>query len=72
MGAAVTINELIEAEADFVRLRLQKTATTPTGIGGSVNGGVLATMIDMAGVAAVFTKLVEGASPEGYKVGCHP
>ena len=57
--------KLIEAEADFVRLRLQKTATTPTGIGGSVNGGVLATMIDMAGVAAVFTKLVEGAQPAG-------
>lgn len=57
--------KLVEAMPDFVRLRLEKTATTPAGIGGSVNGGVLATMIDMAGVAAVFTEIRQGSQPAG-------
>ena len=57
--------KLVEATPDFVRRRLDKTATTPAGICGSVNGGVLATMIDMAGVAAVFTKIHEGSQPAG-------
>lgn len=56
---------LVETRADFARLRLTKTATTPTGIGGSVNGGVLATMVDMAAVPAVFTNLQEGSQPAG-------
>ena len=56
---------LVRAEVDFVQLRLQKTSTTPWGIGGSVNGGVLATMIDMAGVAAVFTQEPRGSEPAG-------
>ena len=57
--------KLVETKPDFVRLRLEKTATTPAGIGGSVNGGVLATMIDMAGVAPGFTKIAEGSQPPG-------
>ena len=36
---------LAEVKPDYGRLRLFKTKTTPTGIGGSVNGGVLATMV---------------------------
>ena len=56
---------LVEAKPDCVRLRLVKTQTTPTGIGGSVNGGVIATMVDMAAVAAVFSNLADGAVPAG-------
>lgn len=56
----------LEERADgFARLRLRKTADTPTGIGGSVNGGVIATMIDMATIPAVFTGLPEGSVPAG-------
>ena len=47
-----------EVADDFARLRLNVTDNTPTGIGGSVNGGVLATVVDMAAVAAVFLSLI--------------
>ena len=57
--------KLVEYKPDYARLRLIKTATTPTGIGGSVNGGVIATMIDMAAVPAVFTQMREGSLPAG-------
>jgi uncharacterized protein (TIGR00369 family) len=50
---------------DYACLRLTVTETTPTGIGGSVNGGVLATMVDMAAVAAVFSKALPGSVPAG-------
>lgn len=56
---------LAEWRQDFARLRLRRTASTPTGIGDGVNGGVIATMVDMAAVAAVFTDLREGATPAG-------
>lgn len=54
-----------ETKADYARLRLEKTETTPTGIGGSVNGGVIATMIDMAAVCAVFSNLRDDDTPAG-------
>jgi len=54
-----------EVAPDAARLRLTVTDTTPTGIGGSVNGGVLATMVDMAAVAAVFSKMLPGSLPAG-------
>ena len=53
------------AERDRVTLRLHWNEKTPTGIGGSVNGGVLATMVDMAAVAAVFTHIPDGVLPAG-------
>ena len=53
------------AEKNRVTLRLHRNEETPTGIGGSVNGGVLATMVDMAAVAAVFTDVPENAMPAG-------
>ena len=53
------------AERDRVTLRLHRNEETPTGIGGSVNGGVLATMVDMAAVAAVFTHIPDGVLPAG-------
>ena len=54
-----------ETSADHAHLRLEKTETTPTGIGGSVNGGVISTMVDMAAVVAVFTNLRESDVPAG-------
>jgi len=56
---------LRETRPDYARLRLTITEDTPTGIGGSVNGGVLATMVDMAAIPAVFTGLQEGHQPAG-------
>ena len=54
-----------EQRKDFGRLRLQRTESTPTGIGGSVNGGVIATMIDMATIVAVFSELSDTTVPAG-------
>ena len=56
---------LAEVKPDYGRLRLLKTETTPTGIGGSVNGGVLATMVDMAAIVAIFSKAFPGTEPAG-------
>lgn len=56
---------LAEVKPDYGRLRLLKTETTPTGIGGSVNGGVLATMVDMATIVAIFSKQLPGTEPAG-------
>ena len=56
---------VVEITDDYACLRLTITQTTPTGIGGSVNGGVLATMVDMAEVAAVFSKAMPGSVPAG-------
>lgn len=56
---------LEETREDYARIRLSIHEDTPTGIGGSVNGGVLATMIDMAAVPAVFTNIREGTQPAG-------
>lgn len=57
--------ELVETGKDFARLRLTTKETTPTGIGGSVNGGVLSTMVDLAAVPAVFSNMQEGSEPAG-------
>ena len=54
-----------EQRKDYGRLRLQRTESTPTGIGGSVNGGVIATMIDMATIVAIFSDLSESTMPAG-------
>lgn len=56
---------LVERRPDHACLRLTITEQTPTGIGGSVNGGVIATMIDMAVIPAVFTGIREGSQPAG-------
>ena len=54
-----------EIRDDYAALRLTVTPTTPSGIGGSVNGGVLATMVDMAAVGAVFSKAMPNSVPAG-------
>lgn len=56
---------LAQWRSDYARLRLTLNEQTPTGIGGSVNGGVIATMIDMAAIPAVFAGMREGSQPAG-------
>ncbi|MEQ8858467.1 MAG: PaaI family thioesterase [Pseudomonadales bacterium] len=56
---------LKERRDGFARLRLEVGEHTPTGIGGSVNGGVIATLVDMAVLPAVFTGMREGSLPAG-------
>ena len=57
--------QVVEQRTDFGRLRLQRNDSTPTGIGGSVHGGVIATMIDMAAVLSVFSNLPDSGTPAG-------
>ena len=54
-----------EARPDFARVRLTITEDTPQGVGGSVNGGVVASLIDIAVIPAVFAGMREGSQPAG-------
>ena len=54
-----------ETSKDYGRLRLKKTESTPAGIGGSVNGGVIATLVDIAALPAVFSNMKEGSQAGG-------
>ena len=56
---------LEETGKNFARVKLKIGTTTPTGINNSVHGGVLATMIDMAAVTAVFASMREDDIPGG-------
>ena len=56
---------LVERRANYGKIALRKTATTPSGIGGSVHGGVLASMIDIVTIVAIFAELREGEQPAG-------
>ena len=57
--------QVVEQRNDYGRLRLQRNESTPTGIGGSVHGGIIATMIDMSAVVAVFSDLPDSGDPAG-------
>ena len=57
--------KVAEYRDGFGRLRLTVGSDTPTGIGGSVNGGVIATMIDMSSIVAVFAGIPDGTTPAG-------
>lgn len=56
---------LEERRDGYARLSLAISERTPTGIGGSVNGGVIATLVDLAVIPAVFTGMPEGSTPAG-------
>lgn len=56
---------LVEARPGFGKIVLSKNADTPTGIGGSVHGGVLASMVDIAMLVAMFAEMREGEVPAG-------
>ncbi len=57
--------KLLDTRPDYAKLRLINGETTPTGVGGSINGGVLSTMVDMAAVTAVFSNMHDGRQPSG-------
>ena len=56
---------LAEQRAGYGRIKLERTENTPTGIGGSVHGGVLASMVDIAMLVAVFAEMREDEVPAG-------
>jgi uncharacterized protein (TIGR00369 family) len=56
---------LVEAKPGYGRIKLTKTPQTPSGIGGSVHGGVLASMVDIAMLVAMFAEMRPGEVPAG-------
>ncbi len=56
---------LVERGDGTARVRLAIGAGTPQGIGGAVHGGVLASLVDIAMLVAVFSKLRPGQLPAG-------
>jgi uncharacterized protein (TIGR00369 family) len=56
---------LEEARPGFARIRLKFGETTPRGIGGSVHGGVLAAMVDIAMLRAIMVDLKPDEQPAG-------
>lgn len=55
----------IERRPGFGKIRLLKTADTPGGIGGSVHGGILACMVDVVMLVAMFAEMRDGEVPAG-------
>lgn len=56
---------LEEARPGVARVRLNFQESTPRGIGGSVHGGVLAAMVDIAMLRAIFTDIKPDEQPAG-------
>ncbi len=56
---------LVEAKPGFGKIALHRGEQTPTGVGGSVHGGVLAAMVDIAMLVAVFAELGDDKQPAG-------
>jgi acyl-CoA thioesterase len=56
---------LVERRPGYGRICLTRTPATPQGIGGSVHGGILAAMIDIAMIVAIFSDLKPGQTPAG-------
>ena len=56
---------LLEQRENYGKLELRPNATTPKGIGGSVHGGALATLVDVAALAAVHGKIGPAEQPAG-------
>jgi uncharacterized protein (TIGR00369 family) len=56
---------LVERRPGYGRICLTRTPATPQGIGGSVHGGILAAMVDIAMIVAIFSDLRPGQTPAG-------
>ncbi len=56
---------LLEQEPGHGRIVLKKDANTPTGIGGSVHGGILSAMVDIVMLVAVFAEMGGDEQPAG-------
>ncbi len=56
---------VLEQRPGFGKIVLRKDANTPGGIGGSVHGGILAAMVDIVMLVAIFAEMREGEQPAG-------
>lgn len=56
---------LVEQKPGYGKIMLTRSENTPTGIGGSVHGGVLASMVDIVMLVAIFAEMREGEQPAG-------
>ena len=56
---------VLEQRPGYGKIVLKKDENTPGGIGGSVHGGVLAAMVDIAMLVAIFAEMREGEQPAG-------
>lgn len=56
---------VIEQGPGHARIQLEVGPDTPGGIGGSVHGGVLASMVDISMLVAIFGELRPGQTPAG-------
>ena len=56
---------LVEARPGYGKVALHRTEDTPSGIGGSVHGGVLAAVVDIVMLVAVLADLGEDKQPAG-------
>lgn len=56
---------LLERRPGFARICLNKDLQTPTGIGGSVHGGILAAMVDIVMLVALFAEIRPEEKPAG-------
>lgn len=56
---------LDEAREGFARIALETSASTLSGVGGSVHGGVLAAMVDIAMLQALIASLGPNDIPNG-------
>jgi uncharacterized protein (TIGR00369 family) len=56
---------VLEQRPGYGKIVLKKDENTPGGIGGSVHGGVLAAMVDIVMLVAIFAEMREGEQPAG-------
>ena len=56
---------VVERRPGYGKIVLSKDGNTPGGIGGGVHGGVLAAMVDIAMLVAIFAEMKEGEQPAG-------
>jgi 1,4-dihydroxy-2-naphthoyl-CoA hydrolase len=56
---------VLERRPGYGKIVLNKDENTPGGIGGSVHGGVLAAMVDIVMLVALFAEMREGEQPAG-------
>jgi len=56
---------VLERRPGYGKIVLRRDENTPTGIGGSVHGGVLAAMVDIVMLVAIFAEMREGEQPAG-------
>ncbi|MCH8256319.1 MAG: PaaI family thioesterase [Proteobacteria bacterium] len=56
---------LLERSPAYGKIVLLKDGNTPSGIGGSVHGGVLAAMVDIVVLVAMFAEMRDDEQPAG-------